>query len=114
MTIGIMPTISILNVYYLDEVYDWAQKHNFSINVNYLHEPKEFSLSNLTELAQNLIIKKFQGHPWYEMHNMLTVIKKLPPTDGKTFLEKIKWFDSVREENFKNSHKEIAEAMGYV
>jgi hypothetical protein len=101
-------------VYYLDEVYNWAQKHNFGLYISNLLAPIEFSLKNLTKPAQNLIIEKFKDHPWVEIQNILNFIKTSPPSDGLSFAEKIKWFDSVRKENFADSHREIAEAMGYV
>ena len=114
MTFSLMPTISILSVYYLDEVYDWAQKHNFGLYISNLLTPQEFSLKNLTDPARNLIIKKFKNHPWDEIQNIVNFIKNSPPSDGQAFLQKIKWFDSIRKENFADSHREIAEAMGYV
>ena len=114
MTFSVMPTVSILSVYYLDEVYNWAQKQNFGLYISNLLSPQEFSLQNLTKSAQDLIIKKFKNHPWDEIQNIVNFIKNSPPSDGKAFLQKIKWFDSVRKENFADSHREIAEAMGYV
>lgn len=114
MVLNLMPTISILSVYYMDEVYDWAKKHNFDLFVSNLVEPLEFNLNNLTKRAQDLIIDKFQSHPWLEMQNVVNFLKKMPASDGSTFIEKIKSIDIIREENFANSHQEIAEAMGYV
>lgn len=113
LILNLMPTISILNVYYIDEVYDWAKKHNFGIFVQNLIRPIEFSLSNLTESAQKLIIDKFQYYPWKEIQNIVDFLKKKPPSDGVSFVEKIKSFDTIRKENFAQSHKEIAQAMGY-
>jgi radical SAM protein with 4Fe4S-binding SPASM domain len=114
MTFSLMPTISILSVYYLDEVYDWAQKHNFGLYISNLLTPNEFSLKNLTKPAQDLIIEKFKDHPWTEIQNILNFIKVSAPSDGHAFAQKIKWFDSIRNENFADHHSEIAEAMGYM
>jgi len=114
MILNLMPTISILSVYYMDEVYDWAKKYNFKLFVSNLVNPLEFNLNNLTGRAQQLIVNKFQDHPWAEIQKVIDFIKISPPSDGQTFVEKIKWFDSVRKENFADSHWEIAEAMGYV
>lgn len=114
LTINLMPTINIMSVYYMDEVYEWATNHNFKLFASNLTSPLEFGLNNLTKAAQDLIVEKFQYHPWSEMQNVVNLIKSTPPSTGKSFIEKIKWFDSVRQENFSNSHPEIAKAMGYV
>jgi len=114
MTLNLMSTVSVMNVYYLDEVYDWAQTHKFPLFVSSLYHPSEFSLKNLTKQAQDLIIKKFQNHAWVDIQNIIKDIQYTPASDGKEFCKKIAWFDSIRQENFSKSHNEIAEAMGYV
>ena len=114
MSISLMPTISIMSVYYLDEVYEWAQQYNFKLFASNLTTPSGFGLANLTANAQQIIINKFQNHPWEEIQNVLEFIRSSPPGTGKKFLDQIKWFDSIRQENFSKSHFEIAEAMEYV
>ena len=113
LNISIMPTISIMSVYYIDQVYDWATKHGFQIFVSHVRR-KGMELQYLTKQAKQLIIDKFQNHPWSEIQNIIKTIQELPDTDGREFCEKIKWFDQIRKENFAESHPEIAKAMGYV
>jgi MoaA/NifB/PqqE/SkfB family radical SAM enzyme len=114
MTISVMPTISIMSVLYIDEVYDWANKHGFKLFCSNLVTPTSFNIVNLTASAKELVLEKFKNHPWEELQNILNSIRSSTPGDGKGFREKIKWFDSVRQENFVDSHSEIAQAMGYV
>jgi hypothetical protein len=114
MSFSLMPTISIMSVYYLDEVYNWAQKHQFKLFASNLTTPSEFALNNLTSAAKQLILKKFQNHPWEEMQNVVKFIQTTPSSNGELFVNQIKWFDSIRQENFAKSHFEIANAMGYV
>lgn len=113
LNISLMPTISIMSVYYIDEVYDWAQEHNFKLFASNLTKPSEFSVANLTDEAKQLILDKFQNHPWQEIQNILSFIRTAPSSTGKSFVERVKWFDSIRQENFVESHSEIAKAMGY-
>jgi len=116
LSISIMPTISIMNVYYIDQVYDWATKHGFPIFVGYVGDVGDvgMELQYLTQEAKELVIKKFQNHPWNEIQNVIKIIQELPDSNGQEFQSKIKWFDWMREESFSKSHPEIAEAMGYV
>jgi MoaA/NifB/PqqE/SkfB family radical SAM enzyme len=114
ITISLMPTINIMSVYYIDEVYDWGSKHGFNLFFSNLVSPAEFNIKNLTKDARQLIFEKFKDHPWSEIQNILNSIRSSSPNSGAEFREKIKWFDSVRQENFADSHPEVAKAMGYV
>jgi radical SAM protein with 4Fe4S-binding SPASM domain len=113
LSISIMPTVSAMNIYYIDQVYDWATKHEFPIFVSHARG-KGLELQNLTKQAKIMIIEKFKNHPWHEMKNIIKIIQELPDSDGKDFQDKIGWFDRIRGENFSDSHNEIANAMGYV
>ena len=113
LSISIMPTISIMNVYSIDQVYDWAIKHGFQIFVSYARDTGA-ELKYLTQEAKKLIIKKLKDHPWDEIQKIIKTIQELPDSDGQEFQSSTEWFDRVRGESFCNSHPEIAQAMGYV
>ena len=112
LKISIMPTISIMNIFYLDELLEWATELRLPVNVNYLDSPDEFNIKNLTPLAKKLILEKFQNHPWPEMKNILTTIKSFPDSDGSGFVSLSRHFDRIRGQNFSSTHAEIAYAMG--
>jgi MoaA/NifB/PqqE/SkfB family radical SAM enzyme len=113
LSISVMPTISIMNVYYIDQVYDWATKHGFPIFVSHARGVG-MELQYLTREAKELVIKKFKNHHWNEIQNIIKIIQELPDSNGQEFRSNTKWFDQVREESFSKNHREIAEAMGYV
>lgn len=114
LKLAVMPAVSIMNIYYLDEVLDWANGHNFTINPQHVITPSAFSLSQLTREAKDLIIEKFKNHPWPEMKKILETIQQTPDSDGVEFVKKTQHFDKLRNENFSETHPEIAKAMGYV
>lgn len=114
MNISVMPTVNIMNVLYIDEVVNWARAHNFPIFVNYVSKPIEFSISNLTQAAKDLIFQKHKDSVWPEMANILNSIQSTAASDGHFFCKKTQLFDNMRGENFADSHPEIANAMGYV
>lgn len=113
LSISVMPTIGSMNVYYIDQVYDWATKHGFSIFVSHARG-RGFELQDLNQEAKDLIIEKFKDHPWDEIQQIVKIIQEIPDNDGEQFRSRIKWFDRVRGENFSESHAEIATAMKYV
>jgi radical SAM protein with 4Fe4S-binding SPASM domain len=112
--INIMPAISIMNIFYINEVLAWAEQLSVSVNPIYVTSPIGFNLSNLTADAKKLIIDKFKNYHWPEMQNILNYISSTPNSNGKEFIKLCKHFDSVRSQNFQETHPEIASAMGYV
>jgi hypothetical protein len=109
-----MPAISIMNIFYLDEVLQWANNLGLAVNAQYVTDPAAFDLKNLTADAKKLIVEKFQHHPWPEIKNILSYITSIPDSDGQEFLKLCKHFDILRNQNFAESHTEIAKVMGYV
>ena len=111
---AVMPAVSIMNVYYLDEVLAWANSHNFVVNPQHVIRPAGYALSQLTQTAKELLYEKFKNHPWPEMQKILENIKQLPDSNGEEFIKLTRHFDKLRNENFADNHPEIAKAMGYV
>ena len=113
LNISIMPSISILSVYYLDEVLAWAKKYDFQLFASHVLDPAALSLRELTQPAIDIINQKFKNSDWDEMQKILESINSAPASDGKKFQEYIAWYDSVRDTNFSNAHLEISNAMQY-
>ena len=109
--ISVMPVISIMNIYYLDELLEWCNNLGVPINALYLDHPEPFALSNLTQEAKELITNKFSNSSWPEMQQILNFIQKQNITDGTEFVKLTKHFDKLRNQDFRNTHKEIAIAM---
>jgi len=108
-----MPAISVMNIFYLDELFAWADDLKLPINPLYVDTPSEFALKNLTADAKKLIVNKFQHYPWPEMKNILSAIAASKDNDGKEFVRLCKHFDTLRAQHFYKTHTEIATAMGY-
>lgn len=113
-------TVNIQNVYYLDELLTWAKTKNFGdIYFNMMHSPNHMSIQYMTPDAQSLVLTKLQTTNWksskyfHEINNIIQFIKNGIGSDGKEFLFKMKQTDAYRKQNFKDTHHEIAVAMGY-
>jgi hypothetical protein len=113
LNISIMPSISILSVYYLDEVLAWAKKYDFQLFASHVLDPAALSLRELTQPAIDIINQKFKNSDWDEMQKILESINSAPASDGNKFQEYIAWYDSVRDTNFSDAHLEISNAMQY-
>ena len=113
-------TVNIQNVYYLDELLDWAKTKSFNgIFFNMMHGPEEMSIAYMTPKAKKLVLNKLKTTFWkssfyqHEINNIIQFIENGPGSDGKEFLFKMKRTDAYRKQNFMDTHPEIARAMGY-
>lgn len=113
-------TINIQNVFYLDELLDWADTKKFgSIYFNMLHSPDHMSIQNMTPAAQELVLTKLKTTFWktakysQEIDNVIKFIQNGQGSDGSEFLRQMKQTDAYRKQNFMDTHPEIAKAMGY-
>ena len=113
-------TINIQNVYYLNELLAWADTKGFgSIYFNMLHSPSHMNIQHMTPAAQELVLNKLKTHFWTtakyqeEIDNVIKFIENGTGSDGKRFLFEMQRTDAYRKQDFRVTHKEIAEAMGY-
>jgi MoaA/NifB/PqqE/SkfB family radical SAM enzyme len=113
-------TINIQNVYYLDQLLDWADQQNFgSIYFNMLHSPSHMSIQYMTPRAQELVLNKLKTTFWTtskhqeEIDRVIKFIELGPGSNGREFLRQMQQTDRYRKQNFIDTHPEIAEAMGY-
>lgn len=113
-------TINIQNVYYLDELLAWADTKPWtSIYFNMLHDPSHMNIQHMTPQAQELVLNKLKKIFWTnnfyqkEIDRVIQFIENGPGSDGKRFLFEMKRTDAYRNQNFMDTHPEIAKAMGY-
>lgn len=115
-------TINIQNVYYLPEICDWIQSKQFdSVHFSTLYDPPMLNISNVTSDARNLILQKLVSYQQYSkaattskfITNTINILKSATLSDGKEFCQYMQRLDSIRNENFTDTHTEIAIAMGY-
>lgn len=113
-------TINIQNVFYLDELLDWADTKNFgSVYFNMLQSPSHMSIQKMTPAANELVLGKLKSTFWKvdkyskEIDNVVRFIENGTGSDGTEFLRKMQETDAYRKQCFTDTHPEIARAMGY-
>lgn len=112
--ISIMPTVSIMNVLYLDEVCAWAKNLKLDVNLNFLTYPSSVSISMLTNHAKNAILEKFKNNDDPQIKVIMQAVKNIQGSNGRAFVQFIKKYDDMRQEDFSSTHAQIAQTMGYV
>ena len=84
-----------------------------------LHSPDHMSIQRMTPQAQELVLNKLKTVFWSkniyqrEIDNVIKFIQQGTGSDGQEFLDKMQRTDAYRKQNFKDTHVEIAVAMGY-
>jgi MoaA/NifB/PqqE/SkfB family radical SAM enzyme len=113
-------TINIQNVYYLDELLEWADTKPWtSIYFNMLHSPSHMNIQHMTPAAQELVLNKLKTTCWSspkyqeEINSVIQFIENGQGSDGSEFMFNMKRTDAYRKQNFMDTHTEIAKAMGY-
>jgi hypothetical protein len=72
----------------------------------------------MTPQAQQLVIDRLTVHKFStkyraEIMRIVQFIRNGEGSDGKEFLRKMQITDKYRQQNLRDTHKEIAEAMRY-
>ena len=112
-------TVNIQNVYYLPELCKWIDTQIFDhVYFNMLHDPWHMCINSMTPDAQALVVDRLLSAtvaPKYktELLRVIQFIKNGQGSDGVKFIDKMKTADQYRNQNFLDSHNEIARAMGY-
>ena len=112
-------TINIQNVFYFDELGNWALDQGFDmVYVNMLHDPPHMNIGHMTKSAADLVIGKLKNTEFHfmlqnDVQGIIRFIQNGTGSDGQDFCNFMKRTDANRKENFALTHPEIAKAMGY-
>ena len=97
-------TWGYLNLFYLDEIYDW-HKSNFAANrygdeTNLLFQKvvDNYSLNHISQYINNILVDKFKNYP-----NLLAIVNSIPINDlpHDKFWSSITKLDAIRNTDFK-------------
>jgi len=113
MHVHLWPTVNIQNIYYLDEIFAWAEQHSIDVNLNFLDGPDWANIESLTTAAITLIANKYQDSKIPQLQELSRWVKTFKGNTGEEFVRAMKKFDQIRSQDFAASHPEIAHAMGY-
>lgn len=111
INVRIMQTVSIMNIYYLKEFYEFFKDVN--ISRNYVNFPEYYSPKNLTREMKNAVLEKHKSMPFEtELTNLLSA-------DGdesrfKEFLSYNERLDVIRNEKFSSIFTEWSKIINAV
>lgn len=112
-------TVNVFNVLYIEELAAWQEQTGFGfVYWNMMHEAYYFSISTLPESAKQIIATKLQSAntspaTQKEFGHIIDFMQGGVSLDGNILRMKVKDLDRRRNQNLKDHHKELAEAIGY-
>jgi radical SAM protein with 4Fe4S-binding SPASM domain len=104
-------TVNLQNILYLESIIDLADRLNFGITWIYLEDPSFLCMDNATSATIELVKQKYTNHNNDELRKIAHRMSVSKPSDGKEFITYADMLDTRRKQNFKETHKEIYEAM---
>jgi MoaA/NifB/PqqE/SkfB family radical SAM enzyme len=117
----ICTTVSVFNVYYIDQVADWITKNRRSFNFvywNMLHEIWYFSIASLPRTVKSALAlhlntcnppEEFAG----EFGRIVDFMNNGESTDGSAMLAAMRQLDQRRGQNLAETMPELSELIGY-
>ena len=104
-------TVSIQNVLYVDELVDFINRKGVYVGWNYVDDPAELCIDNMTDTAKELVYNKLKDNQDNEVKSIVERVVSATSTSGKAFIDLMDLYDLRRGTNFKQSHGEIYDAM---
>lgn len=120
LSFQICVTWNVQNVLYMSELLDWAKTTGIQdIHFNLMHDPEEFSLTNLPGSAKSTVmlsLDKARVKHWdfqQQIASIKQVVVNSKETDGEALKNKLRRTDLYRAKNFADTHSEMAGLIGY-
>lgn len=116
---GVNVTVNIQNIFYLPELVEYLKNKQVShCYFNLLSSPSWLSIGNLTptarDQAKQIISDFINNQNDQSLGFLLPILDNVKTSDGAEFCKNMQDLDQTRLQNFAETHKTIALAMGYV
>jgi MoaA/NifB/PqqE/SkfB family radical SAM enzyme len=111
--VSCLVTVSNLNLLYLDELLQWANRKQLPLVFNILNQPKYLRYDRVSDQVRTLAIKKYQDHDNETLRSLSRDLEQTTAVDTTEWLRQMHKLDLRRGQNIMISHPELAQGMGY-
>jgi hypothetical protein len=101
---SIMQTVSIMNIFYLKEFYEYFKKYNINISLNFVHDPYHYNAIILPKKLKDRVIDKHKNYPFVDL--LINYFSDVENKDFHLFLKYNSKLDNIRKQSFEKSFKE--------
>lgn len=101
----VLQTISIMNIYYIKEFWEYFRTKGVYVSHNMVHHPNYYSAANAPQHAKQAVLDKIAGMPFYDsINNFLSQQANDQAFDQ--FLIENQRLDSIRNQSYAETFKE--------
>ena len=101
----ILQTISIMNIYYIKEFWEYFRARGVNVSHNMVHHPNYYSAANAPQHAKQAILNKIVDMPFYnQINNFLS--QEDDPRAFEKFFDENKRLDVIRNQQYEEIFKE--------
>ena len=101
----ILQTISIMNIYYIKEFWEYFRARGVNVSHNMVHHPNYYSAANAPQHAKQAILNKIVDMPFYnQINNFLS--QEDDPQAFEKFFDENKRLDVIRNQQYEEIFKE--------
>ena len=119
MVLSVLTTVSIQNVYYLDQLIDWFESKAFNqLELNMLEIPRCLSIGCMNPWTTEAVIAKLNAvapakKHRYKLESIIKFLEQAMQRDDLTdqLTEYMNNLDSIRNQSWHTTHREIAEII---
>jgi MoaA/NifB/PqqE/SkfB family radical SAM enzyme len=116
MILSIFTTVSVQNVYYLEQLIVWIESRKFNAtHWNLLENPKFLNIINMNQELTNMVIDRLYqlDQKTLQKYNVLPILEMLKQNNNSLNLvdqlaDYMLKLDSIRNQKFETTHAEIA------
>jgi sulfatase maturation enzyme AslB (radical SAM superfamily) len=112
--ITILTTVSNLNLLYLDELVEWANKKQLTFTMQMLEQPHVYLYTQVSQAVIDMAIKKYHNHANEFLRSIAEKLQNTSGVDTAHWISVTRTLDQRRGQCLKQSHPELAQAMGYI
>lgn len=104
-------TVSAYNVWYIDEVADFAESIGVEFMAHILYDPQYLSVLSLPYVIRLEIADKLSLHPSEQIQKIVEYLKTQSTDNWEGFVNDIKQGDEYRQESFKDTFPEFYQVL---
>lgn len=112
--ISLLITVSNLNLLYLDEIVDWAEKNDLPWTFNMLAGPEYLRFDKVSETVSSRAIEKYRNHHRPILQNIAATLLSKDAVDSTHWVKEMQKMDDRRGQDMTATHPELCLGMGYV
>jgi organic radical activating enzyme len=111
ISVYICCTVSIYNVWYIDDIFNELKQHGLPVGINVVYGPDHYDMRHLPVPIKNQLVEKFSNSNLPKIVNLLN--QTIPGHDvyWPKFCREVKLFDKIRNQNFANIFPDYYQAL---